>query len=137
MAYTYEGSDQELYKTNLYSGTDADLDNTAPVGPTDGFTSDINLEVNEYATIMIKFDGSGSTDNIAVSLFCRTDSTWDGDELAIQALPDIESDGSEDLATIQIGPHRGHGPGHYRLSLQSTGGTDTFDAHVWMRRGQH
>jgi hypothetical protein len=129
--YEYGATDEELYATNLYSGTDADLDNTAPVDDTDGYTSNIDLTQKMFATIDFTFTGSGSTDDLLLKLFKRRDNTWDGDEIAIwqNAIP---NDGSEDIFSFTI--DLSFGPGHYRFSMQSAGGTDTFDILVEMRR---
>ncbi len=131
ITYNYAGADTELYRTNLYSGSDADLDNSAPVDAADGYTSDIDLTSNIFATIDFKFDASGATDDLVLKLFRRNDSTWDNDEIAIDEIT-VTSDGTEDIFSYAIGPS--HGPGHYRFSLQSGGATDTFDIDVQMRR---
>jgi hypothetical protein len=116
--YSYDGSTTNLYRTNLYSGTDPD------VGGTQQFCADLDLTQKLFAVCELKFDASGSTDDLRVSLYRRLDSSWDGDELEILAAT-IDSDGSEDLWSFTIGPD--FGPGHYRLGLKSTGATDTFD----------
>lgn len=133
IGYSYGGSDEELYKTDQYSGSDADLDNTAPVDDTDGYTSDIDLTDNIYAAIDFKFDASGATDDLVLTLFRRRDSSWDGDEIAIWAVT-VDSDGSEDVYAVDLGPHKGFGPGFYRFAMQSSGSTNTFDIEVQMRR---
>lgn len=129
--YNYDGSDTELYQTNLYSGTDADLDNTAPVDATDGYTSNIDITSKQYATIDFKFDSSGTTDDLVLKLFRARTSTHDVDEIAIDEIT-VTSDGSEDIFSYVIG--MSHGPGHYRFSMQSSGATDTFDIDVQMRQ---
>jgi hypothetical protein len=131
ITYNYGGSDEELYQTNLYSGSDADLDNTAPVDDTDGYTSGIDLTSKIFAVIDFKFDASGATDDLILKLFRRNDSSWEGDEIAIDEIT-VSSDGTEDIFSYVIGPS--HGPGHYRFSMQSGGASDTFDIDVQMRR---
>lgn len=128
--YEYDGGDVELYKTDLYSGSDSDLDNTAPVDDTDGYTSDIALETKVGAVIDFEFDASGASDDLILKLFKRRDSSWDGDEIAIWSQT-VESDGSEDIFSFTIDPS--FGAGHYRFSIQSSAGTDTFDIDVEMR----
>ena len=128
--YDYDGSDSELYRTNLYGGTDADLDNTAPVSATDGYTSDIDLTTQLGAVIDFLFDSSGTTDDLTLNLFKRRNSSWDGDELSINEIV-VPSDGSEDIFHYTI--DESYGPGHYRFSLQSSGATDTFDINIQMR----
>ena len=116
--YSYDGSSTSLYRTDLYSGADPDVDATRR------FSADIDLTQKLFAVCELKFDASGTTDDLKVSLYRRLDSSWDGDELEIFATT-IDSDGSEDLWAFTIGPE--FGPGHYRLGLQSSGSTDTFD----------
>lgn len=125
--YEYDGSDVELYKTDLYGGSDADLDNTAPVDDTDGYTSDIDLTQKTGIVIDFKFDASGATDNLVLKLFKRRDSSWDGDEMSIAEI-EIDSDGSEDIFHYTIDEL--FGPGHYRFSMNSDGATDTFDIDI-------
>ena len=132
--YEYDAADTELYKTNAYSGTDSDLDNTAPVDATDGYTSDIDLTQKIWAAIDFKFDSSGTTDDLVLTLYKRRDSSWDGDEISVWSAT-VESDGSEDIYHMTIGPS--FGPGHYRFAMQSSGGTDTFDIDVEVRYGRY
>lgn len=129
--FEYAAADSELYKTNLYSGTDADLDNTAPVDATDGYTSDIDLTQQIGATIDFKFTGSGSTDDLVLTLYRRRDSSWDGDEISIMSKT-VSNDGSEDIFSWQLNGNL-YGPGHYRFAMQSEGATDTFDIDVEAR----
>jgi len=128
--YKYDAADTELYKTNLYSGSDADLDNTAPVSDSDGYTSDIDLTAKTHAVIDFKFDGSGTTDDLVLTLYKRRDSSWVGDEIAVWSMT-VPSDGSADIFSMTIDPS--FGPGHYRFALQSSGATDTFDIEVQAR----
>ncbi len=134
ITYNYAGSDSELYKTDLYSGSDADLDNTAPVDDTDGYTSNIDLTSNIFATIDFKFDASGSTDDLVLKLYRARTSSHDVDEIEVDSII-VSSDGSEDIFSYVIGPS--HGPGHYRFSMQSSGGTDTLDIDVQMRTSSY
>lgn len=131
--YSYGGSDEELYQTNLYGGSDADLDNTIPIDATDGYTSDVDLTTQIYAHIDFKFDASSATDDLILTLYKRRDSSWDNDEIALSAIT-VTSDNSEDIYSFELGPHKGYGPGHYRFALQSSGATATFDIDVQMRR---
>lgn len=122
-----DGTDTELYKTNLYSGSDADLDNTAPVDATDGFTSDITLTQKLGCVIDLKFDASGSTDDLVVKIYKRRESTWDGDEEPISQI-NYDNDGAETIVNLTL--DESFGPGVFRLSMQSAGATDTFDIDV-------
>lgn len=116
--YEYDASTTNLYRTNLYSGTDPD------VGATQQFSADIDLTQKLFAVCELKFDATGATDDLRVSLYRRLDSSWDGDELELFATT-IDSDGSEDLWSFTLGPD--FGPGHYRFGLKSSGSIDTFD----------
>lgn len=136
IGYSYGGSDEELYQTNFYGGADADLDNTAPVNDTDGYTSDIDLTDNMEANIDFKFDGSGATDDLLLTIYGRRDSSWDGDEIEIIPIT-VPSDGSEDIYNLKLSPTTGWAAGHYRIAMQSSGGTDTFDIDVQMRRTKY
>jgi hypothetical protein len=126
--YQYDGSSTTVYRTNAYSGTDPD------VGSTQQFTADIDLTQKVFAVCELKFDASGATDDLKVSLYRRLDSSWDGDELEILATT-IDSDGSEDLWSFTIGPD--FGPGHYRFGLRSSGSTDSFDIHFNVRLARY
>lgn len=134
--YSYEDSDVELYSTNLYGGSDADLDNSAPVDDTDGFTSDIDLTTWVEATLDFKFDANGATDDLVLTVYKRRDSSWDYDEIAKIAIT-VPNDGSEDIFNLDLSPALGYTAGHYRIAMQSAGGTDTFDIDVQMRRTRY
>jgi hypothetical protein len=116
--YEYDGSSSSIYRTNGYGGSDPDVD------ATQRFTADIDLTQKVFAVCELTFDGSGATDDLRVCLYRSLDDSWDGDELEILSLA-IDSDGSEDLWTMTLGPD--FGPGHYRCGLRSTGSTDTFE----------
>jgi hypothetical protein len=116
--YAYDGSSTQLYRTNAYSGSDPD------VGSTPCFSTTLDLTQKVFAVCELKFDGSGATDDLKLSLYRSLDSSWDGDELPLLSIV-IDSDGSEDLWSMTIGPD--FGPGYYRFALASTGATDTFD----------
>jgi len=116
--YQYDGSSTNIYRTNAYSGTDADVDSTVR------FTADIDLTQKVFAVCELKFDASGATDDLKLSLYRSLDNAWDGDELEILSIT-IDSDGSEDFWSMTLGPD--FGPGHYRFGLKSSGSTDTFE----------
>lgn len=116
--YQYDGSSTNIYRTNAYSGSDADVDSTLR------FTADIDLTQKVFAVCELKLDASGTTDDLKLSLYRSLDNAWDGDELEILSIT-IDSDGSEDLWSMTLGPD--FGPGHYRFGLKSSGSTDTFE----------
>jgi len=117
--------DHELYLTDGYSGSDADLDGT------ERFTSDIDLTRETGAAVDFKFDASGATDDLVISLYQTIQSSWDGDEIAIWT-GTVDSDGTEDIYTFSILPS--YGAGHYRFGMVRSGTTDTFEMDAEMRR---
>lgn len=130
------GAEEELYQTNGFDGTDADLDNTAPVSATDGYTSDINITDNELASLSFEFLGSNSTDDLVLTLYKRVAAAWTGTEQALLSVT-VTNDGSQDVYTgLEIGEHRGFGPGIYRVAMQSSDGNTTFDMDALMTRAK-
>lgn len=127
----YDEDDIELYKTNGFGGTDADLDNTIPVDDTDGYTSDINITIKMGCTVYFKFLASGSVDDLVLTLYKRSDSTWTTNSLPIKTIT-VPNDGSEDIYSFELDMFDWK-PGHYRFSSQSSGGTNTFDIDIEAR----
>ena len=121
----YDETDAELYKTNGYGGSDADVDDA------ERYTKDIDLTVNTGAAVDFKFDGSGGTDDLILSLYKRRNADWDGDEIAVWSIT-IASDGSEDIYHFTI--DECYGAGHYRFGMKSSGSTDTFEIDIEMRQ---
>ena len=117
--------DHELYSTDGYSGSDADIDGT------ERFTSDIDLTRETGAAVDFTFDASGATDDLVISLYKTVQSSWDGDEIAIYSTT-VDSDNSEDIFHFDI--TKSYGAGHYRFGMVRSGTTDTFDINVEMRR---
>ncbi len=124
-SYLYDKTDSELYKTDGYSGDDTDVD------ATERFTDNIDLTVNLGANIDIKFTGSGSTDDLVLTLYERRDANWGGSEIAIWNAT-VSSDGSESIYNFTI--DSSYGAGHYRFGMKSSGATDTFEIDAEMRR---
>lgn len=126
--YKTDASDSELYKTDLYSGGDSDVANS------EVFTSAIDCTEKPHAVGEIKFDSSGTTDDLELTLYRSLDNSFDGDEIAIWSFT-IESDGSEDIyATPDLA---NYGPGYYRFGLESSGATDTFDVDFELRQARY
>lgn len=123
--YEYGDTDEELYKTNGYGGSDVDLD------ATERYTGDIDLTSLRQAIVDFKHDSSGTTDDILLYLYKRRDSTWDGDEMAVWSTT-VVSDGSEDIYHFTI--TESYGAGHFRFGMKRSGTTDTFEIDVQMRR---
>lgn len=135
--YLYGGSDEELYKTNgIGGGTDADLDDSAPVDDTDGYTSDIDLTDEEIASIAFEFLGNNSTDDLVLTLYRRIGAAWTGTEMSVWSVT-ITNDGTQKVYPVGIGPHKGHDSGIYRFAMQSDGASTTFDMRTLMRRTKH
>lgn len=129
-------AEQELYQTNSFGGTDADLDNSTPVSATDGYTSNIVLTDEDQAALSFEFLGSNSTDDLVLSLFKRVGAAWKDTELALWSVT-ISNDGSQDVYTgLEIGEHRGHGHGTYRVAMQSSDSNTTFDMDAIMTRSK-
>lgn len=123
--WLYETADNELYKTDGYGGSDADV-STSVV-----YTDTVDLTDYLGAVVDIVFDGSDATDNLSLYLYKRRDDTWDGDEIAVWS-GTITSDGSEDIYHFTI--DESYGPGYFRFGLVSAGATTTFDIDAQMRR---
>ncbi len=124
-SYLYDKTDTELYRTDGYSGSDADVDDT------ERFTGDIDLTVKLSASMDFIFTGSGSTDDLALFLYRRRDANWAGNEAAIWNTT-VNSNGSESTYNFTIG--ESYGAGHYRFGMKSSGSTDTFEIDVEMRQ---
>jgi len=124
-AWDYE-AEEELYKTDGYGGTDAD------VASTEKFTSDIDLTDYIGAVIDFKFDGDNGTDDLIISLYRRRDDSWDGDEIAIQTASTVTNDGSEDIHNEVL--LESDGPGHYRFGMKAESTSTTFELEVMMCR---
>jgi hypothetical protein len=122
--YDYDASNTVLYRTNLYSGSDPDVD------ATERFTAGVDLTQKLFAVCELKFLAGGATDDLQLRLYRSLDTSWDGDEIEILSTT-IDSDGSEDLWSLTIGPD--FGPGFYRFGLKSAGVTDSFDVDLTAR----
>jgi hypothetical protein len=102
----YDVADTNIYQTNGYSGTDADVDDT------ERYTSSFDLTSKDGARLSLKFDGSGATDNLYLYVYSSLTSSFDGDEVA-EASVNITSDGSEDIYTFAL-MASDYGHGHFR-----------------------
>lgn len=130
------GAEEELYQTTSFSGTDALLDNTAPVSETDGYTSDIILTDEDQAALSFEFLGNNATDDLVLTLFKRVKAAWTGTEKALWSVT-IPNDGSQDVYTsLELGRHRSFGHGVYRVAMQSKGGSTTFNMDALMTRSK-
>lgn len=115
---------QEIYKTNLYGGADADIDGT------EKFSSNVDLETDGYEGVHcdLKYDSSGTTDNMIVNIYGSLDGT-NFDSLALSTFIADKNGGVEtrisfivkDLAQLRIG-------------MKRDGSTDTFDVLLSVQR---
>lgn len=121
----YGGADVEAYKTDGYSGNDADVDNT------ERFTADVDLTVNTGAKLHFKFDGTNATDDLILTIYNRNDAEWTGNEQAWKAALTVANDGTETEYHYVIPP--AYGAGHYRFGMKSEGATSTFEMEVNLR----
>jgi hypothetical protein len=128
--------EEDLYKTTSFGGSDALLDNTDPVGATDGYTSDIIITDELAAALSFEYLGNNSTDDLVLTIFKRVKSAWTGNELVIASIT-IPNDGTQDVYTgLELGEHRAYGHGVYRIAMQSSGATTTFNMEAIMTRSK-
>jgi hypothetical protein len=125
-SYLYDDDDTDLYVTDGYSGSDAD------VAGTEVFTDDIDLTVRQGAEVHFKFDGDNATDDLLLTVYKRNDATWTGNEAAWKAAKTVDNDGTETEYHFSIPAQ--FTAGHYRFGMVRSGSTTTFDIHVTMRR---
>lgn len=121
-SWLYDDSDTNVYKTDGYSGSHTDIDNT------ERFTDDLDLTVSQGAQVDFKFDGTNGTDDLTIKIYKRRDSSWTGAEIAWKSALSVSSDGTEDTYHYTIPAD--YGPGHYRFGIASTGATTTFEMQV-------
>ena len=124
-SYLYDKADIELYKTNGYGGSDADINNT------ECFTRDIDLTMKIGANIDFSYTGSGSTDDLLLALYRRRDDSWNGSEIALWNTT-IDNAGCESTYNLTI--DGSYGAGHYKFGIKSSGSTDTFEIDAEMRQ---
>lgn len=124
-SYLYDKSDIELYKTNGYSGTNPDVNNT------EKFTQNIDLTVNTGVVVDIIFDGSNDLDDLILNIYRRRDDNWQNVENPIETPTTISNDGTERIFNMAIG--KTYGPGHYRIGMKSSGASTTFDIYARAR----
>jgi len=115
---------QDLYKTDLYGGTDAD------VGGTEQFSSDVDLETNghEGAHVHLKYDCSGTTDDLEVAVYASLDGT-NYDDIALYKFAADNNSGAETEISFIV-----KDVAHFRVGLKRSGSTDTFDVHLTCQR---
>ena len=124
-SYLYDKIDTELYKTDGYSGSDADVDDT------ERFTKDIDLTVKLNANIDFIFTGSGRIDDLVLSLYKRRNANWTGNEMVIWNTK-VNNNGLERAYNFTL--NGTYGAGHYRFGMESSGSKNTFEMDVEMRQ---
>ncbi len=124
-SYLYDKTDTELYKTDGYGGSDTDVD------AAERFTDNIDLTMNLGANVGFTFTGSGSTDDLVLSLYERRDASWGNSEIAIWNAT-VSNDGSESIYNFTI--DSSYGAGHYRFGMKSAGSTDKCEIDAEMRQ---
>lgn len=126
ISWLFEVTDTNVYKTNLYSGTDADLDGT------EKYTDSIDLSVWSGASIDFKFTGTDSTDNLLLNIYNSRSGSWEGSEIIWKSQLTVENNGSESIYHYTI-PET-YQPGFFRFGMLRSGSTTTFDITVNHRR---
>ena len=124
-SYLYDKIDTELYKTDGYGGSDADVDDT------ERFTRNIDLTVKLNANIDFIFTGSGRIDDLVLSLYKRRDANWAGNEMAIWNTK-VNNNGLESSYNYTL--NGTYGAGHYKFGISSSGSKNTFEMDVEMRQ---
>jgi hypothetical protein len=109
---------QELYKTNYYGGSDAD------VGGTEQTSSDIDLETggHEGAHCFLEYYPSGGTDDLKVKVYASLDGTnYDTVPLTEFTVdnPGATTEGQLSFVVKDVA--------HFRVGLVRDGSTDTYD----------
>jgi hypothetical protein len=115
---------QDLYKTDGYGGSDADIDGT------ERFSSDVDLESNghEGAQCHLKYDASGTTDGLEVAVYGSLDGT-NYDDIAMTKFTADNNGGAETEISFVV-----KDVAHFRVGLKRSGSTDTFEAHLTCQR---
>lgn len=125
--YDYDDKDTNIYKTDGYGGTDTDV-------TTIQYTDNIDLTLALGANIDFKFDASGATDDLVLTLYKRrqseTDEAWGAIEEEKWSTT-ISSSGAEAIYNFTLGET--YGPGHYRFGMARSGSTDTFEVDANLR----
>jgi len=125
MPFTVEwGTEQVVYRTNGYGGSDADIYGTGGVD-----SNVVDLVTNGYhgAMVMIKATfPSSPTDNLNFSTKYYNSSTFDGDEEEQQPAGQIRNKfNGERIYTYFVGLCK-----YFKVHLEADGTTDSIDVEV-------
>ena len=106
-----------IYQTDGYTGSDADIDGT------ERFTSDIDLETSGYEGVQvhIKYDASGTTDNLVCAVYGSLDGTNYSD-FPIKSIVFDNNAGVETEVSFILKDYQ-----HFRIGFVRSGSTDTFE----------
>jgi hypothetical protein len=115
---------QDLYKTNLYGGSDVDVDGT------ERFSIDVDLETDGYegAHCHLKYDSSGTTDDLEVAVYASLDGS-NYDDLPMFKFTADKNGGAETEISFIV-----KDVAHFRMGLKRSGSTDTYDVHLTCQR---
>jgi hypothetical protein len=115
---------QDLYQSDGYGGSDADVDGT------ERFSSDVDLETagHEGAHCHLKYDASGTTDDLEVAVYGSLDGT-NYDDIAMTKFTADNNSGAETEISFVV-----KDVAHFRVGLKRSGSTDTFEAHLTCQR---
>lgn len=125
--WLYDETDAVIFQSVGYGGVNG------PLTATEQFTPTINLTEKKNAKLEFKFDATGATDNLTLSLYTSNDGDpagWTGNEIAVWST-NIANDGNEHEYSFTIDDS--WGAGYYRFGMQSAGATDTFQIQVAIR----
>jgi hypothetical protein len=108
----------DLYKTDAYGGTDADVDGA------ERFSSDADLETNGYegSHLHLRYDCSGTTDDLEVAVYASLDGTNYDDIPLFEFTTDNNSGAETELSFVV------KDVAHFRVGMKCSGSTDTYDA---------
>jgi hypothetical protein len=115
---------QDLYKTDGYGGSDVDIDGT------ERFSSDVDLETDghEGAHCHLKYDASGTTDDLEIAVYSSLDGT-NYDDIAMTKFIADNNSGAETEISFVV-----KDVAHFRAGLKRSGNTDIFEAHLTCQR---
>jgi hypothetical protein len=115
---------QTLYQTDGYGGSDADVDGT------ERFSSDVDLETDGHEGVHchLKYDASGTTDDLEVAIYSSLDGT-NYDDIAMHKFTADNNGGAETEISFVV-----KDIAHFRVGLKRSGSTDTFEAHLTCQR---
>ncbi len=125
--WSYDATDDVIFQSVGYGGVNGPLTATEQYIPT------IDLSARKNAKLEFKFDATGNTDQLTLSLYTSNDGDpagWTGNEIAVWT-GNVANDGAEHEYSFTIDDS--WGAGYFRFGMQSAGATDTFQMQVSLR----